>query len=60
MLGEYAQDMQDAPYILESLIENWDEEHSAEVAFLFNNSSLLNTTLDLLVIHYLHLLCLCV
>ncbi|XP_027081038.1 beta-adaptin-like protein A [Coffea eugenioides] len=31
MLGEYAQDMQDAPYILESLIENWDEEHSAEV-----------------------------
>ncbi|XP_073285321.1 beta-adaptin-like protein A [Primulina huaijiensis] len=31
MLGEYAQDMQDAPYVLESLIENWDEEHSAEV-----------------------------
>ncbi|GER32517.1 AP-2 complex subunit beta-1 [Striga asiatica] len=31
MLGEYAQDMQDSPYILESLIENWDEEHSAEV-----------------------------
>ncbi|XP_073039117.1 beta-adaptin-like protein A [Primulina eburnea] len=31
MLGEYAQDMQDAPYILESLVENWDEEHSAEV-----------------------------
>ncbi|XP_073275708.1 beta-adaptin-like protein A [Primulina huaijiensis] len=31
MLGEYAQDMQDAPYILESFIENWDEEHSAEV-----------------------------
>ncbi|XP_039018107.1 beta-adaptin-like protein A isoform X2 [Hibiscus syriacus] len=31
MLGEYSQDMQDAPYILESLIENWDEEHSAEV-----------------------------
>nr|GMD44254.1 beta-adaptin-like protein A [Ipomoea batatas] len=31
MLGEYAQDMQDAPYILESLIENWEEEHSAEV-----------------------------
>ncbi|XP_073129436.1 beta-adaptin-like protein A [Henckelia pumila] len=31
MLGEYALDMQDAPYILESLIENWDEEHSAEV-----------------------------
>ncbi|GFP94474.1 beta-adaptin-like protein a [Phtheirospermum japonicum] len=31
MLGEYAQDMQDSPYILESLVENWDEEHSAEV-----------------------------
>ncbi|KAL0407771.1 UNVERIFIED_CONTAM: Beta-adaptin-like protein A [Sesamum radiatum] len=31
MLGEYAQDMQDSPYILENLIENWDEEHSAEV-----------------------------
>ncbi|GAB4837274.1 hypothetical protein Ancab_002176 [Ancistrocladus abbreviatus] len=31
MLGEYAQDMADAPYILESLIENWEEEDSAEV-----------------------------
>ncbi|EPS72403.1 hypothetical protein M569_02352, partial [Genlisea aurea] len=31
MLGEYAQDMQDSPYILESLIENWDEELSTEV-----------------------------
>ncbi|CAF1697050.1 hypothetical protein Bca4012_000529 [Brassica carinata] len=31
MLGEYAQDMSDAPYILENLIENWEEEHSAEV-----------------------------
>ena len=31
MLGEYSQDMSDAPYILESLIENWDDEHSAEV-----------------------------
>ncbi|CAH9074188.1 unnamed protein product [Cuscuta europaea] len=31
MLGEYAQDMQDAPYTLESLVENWEEEHSAEV-----------------------------
>ncbi|KAL8499231.1 hypothetical protein ACS0TY_022274 [Phlomoides rotata] len=31
MLGEYAQDMQDSPYILESLVENWDEEHSSEV-----------------------------
>ncbi|XP_016696388.1 beta-adaptin-like protein A isoform X1 [Gossypium hirsutum] len=30
MLGEYSQDMQDAPYVLESLVENWDEEHSAE------------------------------
>ncbi|CAL9081225.1 unnamed protein product [Musa acuminata var. zebrina] len=31
MLGEYSQDMPDAPYILESLIENWDEENAAEV-----------------------------
>lgn len=31
MLGEYSQDMSDAPYILESLTENWDDEHSAEV-----------------------------
>ncbi|KAL9226813.1 hypothetical protein vseg_002582 [Gypsophila vaccaria] len=31
MLGEYAQDMADAPYTLESLIENWEEEDSAEV-----------------------------
>ena len=31
MLGEYSQDMNDAPYVLESLIENWDDEHSAEV-----------------------------
>lgn len=31
MLGEYAQDMADAPYILESMIENWEEEDSAEV-----------------------------
>ncbi|KAI5354673.1 PREDICTED: beta-adaptin [Prunus dulcis] len=31
MLGEYSQEMQDAPYILESLIENWEDEHSAEV-----------------------------
>ncbi|TYI55876.1 hypothetical protein E1A91_D11G170300v1 [Gossypium mustelinum] len=30
MLGEYSQNMQDAPYVLESLVENWDEEHSAE------------------------------
>lgn len=31
MLGEYSQEMHDAPYILESLIDNWDDEHSAEV-----------------------------
>jgi len=31
MLGEYSQDMHDAPYVLESLVENWDEEHSPEV-----------------------------
>ncbi|MQL75158.1 hypothetical protein Taro_007510 [Colocasia esculenta] len=31
MLGEYSQDMADAPYILENLIENWDDEHSSEV-----------------------------
>ncbi|CAJ2635175.1 unnamed protein product [Trifolium pratense] len=31
MLGGYSQDMHDAPYVLESLVENWDEEHSAEV-----------------------------
>ncbi|KAM7274728.1 hypothetical protein ACFE04_016594 [Oxalis oulophora] len=31
MLGEYSQDMDDAPYVLESLIENWEEEHFAEV-----------------------------
>ncbi|KAI4376306.1 hypothetical protein MLD38_014086 [Melastoma candidum] len=31
MLGEYSQDMDDAPYILESLIESWEDEHSAEV-----------------------------
>ncbi|XP_021735609.1 beta-adaptin-like protein A [Chenopodium quinoa] len=31
MLGEYAQDVADAPYILENMIENWEEEDSAEV-----------------------------
>ena len=31
MLGEYSQDMHDAPYILESLVDNWDEELSPEV-----------------------------
>lgn len=35
MLGEYSQDMHDAPYILESLIENWDDEHSADVIMCF-------------------------
>ena len=34
MLGEYSQDMEDAPYALESLVENWEEEHSAEVVHL--------------------------
>jgi len=34
MLGEYSQDMHDAPYVLESLVENWDEEHSAEVVYI--------------------------
>lgn len=41
MLGEYSQDMQDAPYILEGLIENWDEEHSAEVIACVLSSMLL-------------------
>ncbi|XP_034682475.1 beta-adaptin-like protein A [Vitis riparia] len=31
MLGEYSQDMHDAPYVLESVVDNWDDEHSAEV-----------------------------
>ncbi|KAI3977433.1 hypothetical protein MKX01_000346 [Papaver californicum] len=31
MLGEYSHDMLDAPYVLETLIEDWDEEHSPEV-----------------------------
>lgn len=31
MLGEYAQDMQDAPYALEGLIEEWEDESSPEV-----------------------------
>lgn len=35
MLGEYSKDMPDAPYILESLIENWDDENAAEV-LVFN------------------------
>ncbi|KAG9455810.1 hypothetical protein H6P81_000318 [Aristolochia fimbriata] len=31
MLGEYSQDMSDAPYILESIVDNWEDEVSAEV-----------------------------
>ncbi|KAJ3671027.1 hypothetical protein LUZ60_008453 [Juncus effusus] len=31
MLGEYSQDMLDAPYVLESLVENWDDEPAPEV-----------------------------
>ena len=27
--------MQDAPYVLESLIDNWEDEHSAEVTQAF-------------------------
>jgi hypothetical protein len=41
MLGEYSQDMLDAPYILEGLVENWDEEHSPEVSTLLPNFILL-------------------
>lgn len=33
MLGEYSQDMMDAPYILESLIDGWEDENSPEVFF---------------------------
>lgn len=31
MLGEYAYDMVDAPYILEGFIDTWADEDSAEV-----------------------------
>lgn len=31
MLGEYAEDMQDAPYVLEGLVDCWEDEHSPEV-----------------------------
>uniref|UniRef100_A0A251VLX7 Beta-adaptin-like protein n=1 Tax=Helianthus annuus TaxID=4232 RepID=A0A251VLX7_HELAN len=31
MLGEYAQDMQDAPYALEGLVDEWEDEPSPEV-----------------------------
>lgn len=34
MLGEYAQDMKDSPYMLKSFIENWDDEHCTEVISL--------------------------
>ena len=37
MLGEYAQDMQDAPYVLEGLIDNWEDEHSAEVTHFLSH-----------------------
>lgn len=40
MLGEYSQDMHDASYILESLVENWEEEHSPEVVVMFFSSPL--------------------
>ena len=38
MFGENSQDMQDAPYVQENLVDNWDEEQSPEVLitlFLF-------------------------
>lgn len=38
MLGEYAQDVADAPYILEGMIENWEEEDSAEVRVLLSKN----------------------
>ncbi|PWA35187.1 AP-1, 2,4 complex subunit beta [Artemisia annua] len=31
MLGEYAQDMQDAPFALEGLIKDWEDETSREM-----------------------------
>lgn len=45
MLGEYSQDMLDAPYVLESLIENWDDEHSPEVLNFSTCSFSFNTFL---------------
>jgi hypothetical protein len=39
MLGEYAYDMPDAPYILEGFVENWIEEDSAEVYLLSCSSN---------------------
>ncbi|CAK9877187.1 unnamed protein product [Sphagnum jensenii] len=35
MLGEYAYDMLDAPYVLEGFVENWAEEESAEVHLIY-------------------------
>lgn len=52
MLGEYAQDMQDAPYVLESLVENWEDEDSEEVInlqFMFFILILISLLSDLLV-----------
>ncbi|KAG1367757.1 Beta-adaptin-like protein [Cocos nucifera] len=37
MLGEYSQDMLDAPYILESIVENWDDEHAPEPSYMFTD-----------------------
>jgi hypothetical protein len=31
MLGEYGQDVSDAPYVLESIVEGWAEEDSEAV-----------------------------
>ena len=31
MLGEYASDMPDAPYVIEGFVENWADEDSPEV-----------------------------
>ena len=31
VLGDYSQDIYDAPHVLESLVGNWDEEYSIEV-----------------------------
>lgn len=42
MLGEYSNDMLDAPYILESLLENWNEEHAPEVIGFLTVTSLID------------------
>ncbi|MBA0819971.1 hypothetical protein Gohar_028410 [Gossypium harknessii] len=55
MLGEYSQDMQDAPYVLESLVENWDEEHSAENLSCEDKKRLLSQLIQLSAVR-LHLL----